>query len=678
MKFIQKILDWIEIRRGSSNPAIWLLVFLKDVFWFFSYFIPAQILKLLQNKTQTGLLFFYSLIDHYRAPVEKYYKVSFCITCMDRLSHLKKTLRKNINNNQDYPNLEFVLIDYNSADGLEEWVFANFQEELRSGLLVYYRTIESAYFKMARAKNIAHQMASGDIVCNLDADNYTGKDFAFYINLTISGARDIIGLQKYNKNFVQGHISDCGGRIFLTKDNFLKLGGYNEKFIGWGKEDRELIARAGKMGLKEEYIPRYFLGAIKHSNRLRIKNTPYSIKQADDNNENLLQQSYLKSDFSISNDFLDTATVKRITIQKHDLRENNLLNNETWAITSFFNPQNHKQKLDNYYIFREQLKRQGVKLLTIECVFKNQWFVLQDKDADLLISVRSDSVLWQKERLLNIALEKLPTECRRVVWLDADVIFLNDNWLADTVKLLEDYPVVQCFSQAVYLTKNENWRLLARSGNFQDRLVESYGSYYERQSGTELQFKTAGGFAWAARKDILATNRFFDKSILGGGDWKIISAFIGRPLQFDYEISWAQKIYSQVGGKIASVPGVVFHLYHGELSNRLYDKRQQILDKYQFNPSRDLILNKDACWSWSDKANPEFKKAVSQYFQLRNEKNTWLSNFFNHNIYKHNPDLIPSQGYPSKFRGSLDRLMGRVGIFLQTHWPELYRILKRK
>jgi hypothetical protein len=56
-------------------------------------------------------------------------------------------------------------------------------------------------FKWLRAKNIAHQIATGDIVCNLDADNYTGKDFAFYINLTCNQSMDIIGVQKYDKRF---------------------------------------------------------------------------------------------------------------------------------------------------------------------------------------------------------------------------------------------------------------------------------------------------------------------------------------------------------------------------------------------------------------------------------------------------------------------------------------------
>ena len=678
MKFLQKIFDWIEVRRGTKNPLFFILIVIKDILWFFSYFIPTQIIKLLQNKTQKSLLFFYGFFDHYRVPVERYYKISFCITCMDRLSHLKKTLRKNIENNRDYPNVEFVLLDYNSSDELEEWVFYNFVEELKSGLLIYYKTDESKYFQMARAKNIAHQIATGDIVCNLDADNYTGKDFAFYINLTCNQSMDIIGVQKYDKRFLQSHISDCGGRIFLSKDNFLKLGGYNEKFVGWGKEDREFIARAGKLGLKEEYIPRYFLGAIRHSNWLRVKNMVQSIKQADDNNEFLLQKSYNSQNFKIDNPVIEKDKIRRMKLKGSYLLSDKIRLDEVWVITTFFNPQNNRQRLDNYHTFQKNLRRQGIKLLTVEVVFKNSWFSLRNKDADLLVSVKSDSVLWQKERLLNIALKHLPPYCRYVVWADADVIFLNDNWLENTVELLQKYPVVQCFSEAVYLNKDENWREEVRNGFPKERRIESFASYYQKKLDKKPFFETAGGFAWAARKEVLDKVGFYDYNILGGGDWKMIEAFISADLKNKYEIEWAEKINKIVLGKIVCVPGLLLHLYHGELKNRLYGTRQTILDKHGFNPERDLELNHYGCWRFTKQAPKNLKKDISLYFRLRNEKNQRLTTILNSSVYKKNPDLNQGDQEIVTLKSEFEHNLGLVGIFLRRYFPRIYNILKRK
>ncbi|KKL80749.1 hypothetical protein LCGC14_2001600, partial [marine sediment metagenome] len=54
--------------------------------------------------------------------IRKIYKISFCTTCMGRLYNLKETLPKNIEANGEYPNVEFVILDYNSSDGLGDWV----------------------------------------------------------------------------------------------------------------------------------------------------------------------------------------------------------------------------------------------------------------------------------------------------------------------------------------------------------------------------------------------------------------------------------------------------------------------------------------------------------------------------------------------------------------------------
>ena len=108
-----------------------------------------------------------------------------------------------------------------------------------------------------------------------------------------------------------------------------------------------------------------------------------------------------------------------------------------WGLTTFFNPNNYKNKISNYGLFRESAKRQGLKLVTVECAFKNSPFQLTAEDADILIQVRSNSVLWQKESLLNIALSKLPSDCDKISWIDNDIIFLNDNWVSETSKLLE-------------------------------------------------------------------------------------------------------------------------------------------------------------------------------------------------------------------------------------------------
>ena len=51
-------------------------------------------------------------------------KLSFLTSCMDRCHNLKKTYLHNINNSlpSDGVGVEFVLLNYNSSDDLDEWV----------------------------------------------------------------------------------------------------------------------------------------------------------------------------------------------------------------------------------------------------------------------------------------------------------------------------------------------------------------------------------------------------------------------------------------------------------------------------------------------------------------------------------------------------------------------------
>ena len=175
---------------------------------------------------------------------KKFYSISLCITCMNRLFHLKETIEQNIQDNAAYPNIEFVLIDFNSQDGLEEYVRANLMSYIDKGILNYYKTKEPKNFHASYAKNLSHALAKGEIVCNLDGDNFTGKDFAYYLNFLFN--------QKGHNNiyqFFKRPYWGTVGRLSFYKENFFKLGGYDESLLPIGHEDLDLINRANEMGI---------------------------------------------------------------------------------------------------------------------------------------------------------------------------------------------------------------------------------------------------------------------------------------------------------------------------------------------------------------------------------------------------------------------------------------------
>ena len=172
-------------------------------------------------------------------------KLSFCITCKNRFYQIKKTLPENLKDNcLDENIIEFILVDFDSEDGLQDWVTKEFTPELKSGYLKYYHTDGLPFWHASIAKNTSHYYANNDIVTNLDCDNYTGY----------RGGRYLIDLFCENKNIIThqyNSIDDgCYGRISVLKKYFEKIGGYDENFEPMGYQDIDLIMRLKLLGLK--------------------------------------------------------------------------------------------------------------------------------------------------------------------------------------------------------------------------------------------------------------------------------------------------------------------------------------------------------------------------------------------------------------------------------------------
>jgi hypothetical protein len=183
---------------------------------------------------------------------------------MGRLHHLRQTLPRNLEANARLP-VQFVVVDYNSRDGLGDWIRSSFDSEIKSGKLLYVRTTDPRFFNMAHAKNIAHRLAAGRIVCNVDADNFVSGDFTRYL----------VGLFAKSPRIVAHgvNIQSYWGRIAVLKRWFEKLGGYDEKLgVRWGYEDSDFIARGKRLGLKEVALPEIFGDALPHSDIERLEN----------------------------------------------------------------------------------------------------------------------------------------------------------------------------------------------------------------------------------------------------------------------------------------------------------------------------------------------------------------------------------------------------------------------
>jgi len=198
--------------------------------------------------------------------------VSLCTSCKGRLHHVYHTLPKNIEDNT-HPGTTFVLLDYNSPDDLEGWVRKAMVKHIESGKLLYFKESTADDFLRCHSRNMSFKLAPGAIVCNVDADNYVGKDFDLHL-LSLLDRNKIFAnpIRRDIGDNKQDWIDSCG-RIAFTKRDFIEIGGYDEQLnLGWGGEDLDLVDRALAIGFTRKDIDKQFIDKfIKHTNEDRFQ-----------------------------------------------------------------------------------------------------------------------------------------------------------------------------------------------------------------------------------------------------------------------------------------------------------------------------------------------------------------------------------------------------------------------
>jgi Sulfotransferase domain len=199
-------------------------------------------------------------------------RIAFCITCKGRLQHLRETLPKNLSDNHDYPNAVFVILDYASPDGLQEYLKEARQDER----IAYYSFPTAGPFNMTHAKNMAHRCGireGADILVNLDADNFTGPGFAQWIADQYAEAPKAFLWAKMIPGVLPRGIN---GRIAVTRHAFLNVGGYDEQYDTWSHDDKDFNLRLRRLGYSPRQIHPRFLDAIRHTDKMRFKEYPHA------------------------------------------------------------------------------------------------------------------------------------------------------------------------------------------------------------------------------------------------------------------------------------------------------------------------------------------------------------------------------------------------------------------
>lgn len=313
-----------------------------------------------------------------------------------------------------------------------------------------------------------------------------------------------------------------------------------------------------------------------------------------------------------------------------------------WAITAYFNPARFQRRRANFRIFRQHLP---VPLLAVELAFGDH-LELERSDADILVPLRGGDVMWQKERLLNVALENLPTSCRKVVWIDCDLLVDSHHWPARIARALDEVPLVQPFHRLGHLSAEVTVPDPNGVECWQSSLAYSVAQGRSPSQGLGLLPKVPPvamssdyltrvaaiahpGMVWAAQRDLLDRHRFYDASIIGGGDVLFACAAFGcfedwlacrrtSEAERSHYRSWATSLFDSVRGRVGNLEGTVFHLWHGNLRDRQYLERRDRLCDLGFDPHQDITRTPQGAWRWNSQ-KPALHQFLRDYFISRRE-----------------------------------------------------------
>jgi hypothetical protein len=291
-----------------------------------------------------------------------------------------------------------------------------------------------------------------------------------------------------------------------------------------------------------------------------------------------------------------------------------------WCLSTYFNPQKYRSRYVNHGVFRQAFSHPH--LIVVELSFGDAAPQLQDARR-----LRSQSILWQKEKLLNYALSLLPRSCEYVAWIDDDVLMPAD-WVTSALSRFESgADIVQLFDTVNHLppgvTQPSNRSLLAEEGIvFQAHTHPTFKA--DRLARTLPHAAT--GFAWAARRSILERHGLYDRHILGANDNVFVDAILGTFELHSYfrlgqntayladMLDWASQFERYT---IDYVAHPLWHLYHGDRRHRGYVAREEILRRHSYDPAAD-IMDHNHVYEWaSDKE--ALHREVREYFAFRRE-----------------------------------------------------------
>jgi len=275
------------------------------------------------------------------------------------------------------------------------------------------------------------------------------------------------------------------------------------------------------------------------------------------------------------------------------------------------------------FIKRLEMEEDLINLYVVELIYKNQNFILTNKNNKNHLQIKTDIPLWHKENMINIGVKYLlPPQWKAFAWIDADIEFESITWVTDTLKLLNGtFDIVQLWSHAVDLDKNEHCMQNFTSAGYQ---YIKNNQVFKQNSGLDFSHP---GYAWAiTRKAYEKIGGLYEDSILGSGDHNMMMSLFGLGINsvndnttdgYKKSIVEYEKNIKQL--RFGYVPGVIRHYFHGSKKNRKYMERWQILVNNKFDPCEHITHDNIGILIPTNKCPKQLLDDIMNYFIERKE-----------------------------------------------------------
>jgi hypothetical protein len=292
---------------------------------------------------------------------------------------------------------------------------------------------------------------------------------------------------------------------------------------------------------------------------------------------------------------------------------------QLYVILPYFNFCGFKRRRQLFLEFIDRIRADSrIRIVVSECLGPAPLGKL--KGVWEHVKVETGCSLWIKENLINIAIKGLPKNWKYVSWIDADISFLNENWVSDTIDKLQSDDVVQMFHSVINFGPNGE----------PIKVDKSFGFMYRGSGKPYMKNDKYGfwhtGYAWACnRKAWNQMKNLVDWAILGSADRHMAMAFAGLVtdscpgnIHQNYKNLLIEFQNRVKGLSLSWVRGTIMHHWHGALEKRKYRERWDILTKNSYDPLTDIGLTENGVIQMSRKGQ-RLIGPIEDYFMERDE-----------------------------------------------------------